>query len=546
MEEDNNKKNQGESGHHGHPHRPIDDVSEETYSWWKKNYVLIKKTRIKTWRGVFVLAFIIGAAVALIWTISTNIHQFLKAEGETATMKLSVSAEPIIVGSEFAVDITLDSESEVVAARAIVEYSAEDMELVGCSTANSAFFVSEESCLATRAESFRIVNNDSPGIFDITVAKPTPGTSSTGLVVARLTFRALRVTTSPSSINLAFNHVSGQENYTDSDVILNDRKGTDILNTATGVLVTIGSAICNDWTPSDWSVCQSGNMFEGFDGYRTRTIVQSLPENCVGGTPTIPLVEGCDYVPPVNPVCVPTSYGYSDWSACQVTNIRTRTVTASAPPGCDQSNAVTLETCQYVDPSDPKVIGGEDIDIDDPKIKVGEGDRVKLKKDKKFYSKEKKFSFKGKISGLEGGSIKAYVDGDLDEEVKLNSKGEWKYSKKGKEGKTYKVKFVYFNSKAQEVEDSAKYEIKVDTKGPEFTDLPLALNKRAGSKIWWKAEDNNGIDHFTVEFSGKKKETKDASFIIPANTPRGMHWMVVKAFDKAGNTEIRRVLIKVR
>lgn len=549
--EDDNKKNSGGSGRHGHSQRPIDDVSEETYSWWKKNYVLIKKTRIRTWKGVFLLAFIIGAAVALIWTISTNIHQFLKAEGETATMAIAIKDEvtPILVGDEFAVDITLDTASNIVAARAIVNYDPADLQLVGCSTdaESTAFVATAESCLETLAESFRIVDNNTPGVFDITLAKPNPGvTGDTGIMVATLTFKALRVAAS-SSLSLTFDHQSGVENYVDSDVILNDSKGTDILISTTPATFAIGSAICNEWVPSsDWGVCQSGNMFEGFDGYHTRTI-RALPENCVGGVPTISTVEGCDYEPPVNPVCNPSSYAYSDWSECQVTNTRTRTITASAPSGCDQSNAEpTLESCQYIDPDDGDPTNGEDIDIDAPKIKVSGGDRVKLKKDKKFYSKERKFSFKGKISGLEGGSVKAYVDGDLDEEIKLNSKGEWKYSKKGKEGKTYKIKFAYFNSKGQEVDDSSKYEVKVDTKKPKFTDLPLALNKTAGAKIWWKAEDNNKIDHFRIEFNGRKKEIKSYSFIVPANTPRGMHWLVVKAYDKAGNTATRRVLVRVR
>lgn len=545
MSEDN-KKHSGGSGHQGHSQRPIDDVSAETYSWWKKNYVLIKKARVRTWQGVFLLAFIIGAAVALIWTISTNIHQFLKAEGETATMRLS-TVESVVVNETFAVHITVDAgANHIVAARAMVNYDANDLELTDCSTVDSAFYDSAESCLATSANEFRIVNNETPGVFDITVAKPTPGVTDNGRMVATLTFKAKRVT-SQSNISLAFSDVAGEDNYTDSDVILDDRKGTDILISVIPDAVAIGSALCtaSSYSYSEFGACQTGGTFTGFNGYRTRIITGQIPADCVAGVLPEPLEEGCNIIDPPKTLCDSTRYVYTAWGACQVTNSRTRAVTASSPTGCDQRNAVTSEACIYPN-LPPVVIDPQGHKVDAPKIKVGDGERIKLKSSKKFYSKEEKFSFKGKIEGLAGGTIKAYVDGDLDKEIKLNNKGEWSFSKKGKNGKTYGIKFVYFNSTGQEVDDSSKYEVEVDTKDPEFTDLPLALNKRPGSKVWWTAEDNHKLDSFKVEFNGKEKEMKDPSFVIPANTPKGMHWMVVKAYDKAGNKEIRRVLIRIR
>lgn len=441
MIDDNDKKN----NHHGDSKRPIDDVSSETYSWWKKNYVLIKKTKIRTWKGVFLLAFIVGAAVALIWTVSINIHQFLKAEGETASMKLDPASIPVQKDAEFDVDVVLDTKNNnVVVARAIINYDKDVLQLVRYNTNESAF-ASGNSCMTTAPnESCRIVKDSVPGTFEITLAKPSPGVKDSSVVVATLTFKALKetVANSSSAISLNFNTAAavGTE-YADSDAILDNSKGTDILTTVSGALVAVS------------------------------------------------------ITPP--------------------------------PP-----------------PEPPIPIAGED--VESPKIKIGDKKSVKIKASKKFYSKDARFAFKGKISGLAGGKVKAFVDGDLDKEIVIGSNGEWKFSKKGKNNKTYNVEFKYYNTAGQEVDDSSEYEIKIDTSDPEFTDLPLALNKIPGTKVWWKAEDNSKIDHFTYEFLGKKVKTEKDSFIIPAKTPRGMHWLVVNVFDKAGNKETRRVLIRVR
>ncbi|HRY82152.1 MAG TPA: hypothetical protein P5232_00385 [Candidatus Moranbacteria bacterium] len=59
--------------------RPIDVSAQKTYSWWTKTYVFIKKTEIKTWQGVFALAFISGAAAAIIWSVSAEWSLFSKA-----------------------------------------------------------------------------------------------------------------------------------------------------------------------------------------------------------------------------------------------------------------------------------------------------------------------------------------------------------------------------------------------------------------------------------------------------------------------------------
>lgn len=61
--------------------RPIDEAAQETLSWWDKSFVFIKKTQVKTWQAVFITAFVAGAAVTLVWTVSNDYHPFSRAAG---------------------------------------------------------------------------------------------------------------------------------------------------------------------------------------------------------------------------------------------------------------------------------------------------------------------------------------------------------------------------------------------------------------------------------------------------------------------------------
>jgi len=186
-----------------------------------------------------------------------------------------------------------------------------------------------------------------------------------------------------------------------------------------------------------------------------------------------------------------------------------------------------------------------DVEVEKPKIKIG-GKKFSLSKSKKLYSKKKKVSFKSKSEYIENGKVEVYVNGKKKKEIKVSDDGKWKYKFKSKKNKTYKVKFKYYNSNGENIDNSKTYKIKIDTKKPKFTDLPLVLNKNAGDKIWWKAEDNDKIDYYKYRFDGKKKKTKKDSFVIPSKTSSGLHWLEVRVYDKAGNKETRRVLIRVK
>ncbi len=228
------------------PERIIDKKVEKAYSWWGEAFVAIKKTKIKTWQGVFILAFVAGTLATLIMNVAINIQTETNASGETATMALNPSAITVSQGETFTVDVIIDTNNnDVVATRAIVNYDTGNFTLTGWDTSNSAFSAGN-SCVYNN-KPCEIVNNDTTnGNISITLSKPTPGVNTSSGVIATLTFQAT-ASAQTDNITLSFN---GQGDYTDSDIILDgsgdDGMGTDILSGVTNATVTVGTA---DTTP---------------------------------------------------------------------------------------------------------------------------------------------------------------------------------------------------------------------------------------------------------------------------------------------------------
>ncbi len=224
--------------------------------------------------------------------------------------------------------------------------------------------------------------------------------------------------------------------------------------------------------------------------------------------------------------------------------------------GSDNANAsdfsisFSVSNEVVVDDEEAEVVQDDtDIDVDKPKFKSSSSEEsMKAVSSKKMYSKDKKFSFKGDVDGLSGGRVVAYVDGDEYDDTDVKN-GEWKISIKTKKSNTYEIKFKFYDASGNEIDESLKYEVKVDTEDPDVYDLPAFLTKSKGEKLWWKAKDNNKIDHYKYSFiSGplKGKETKSSSMNIPTNAPSGVYTMRLTAYDKAGNKDTKYVVLRVR
>jgi hypothetical protein len=293
-----------------------------------------------------------------------------------------------------------------------------------------------------------------------------------------------------------------------------------------------GATTCTSFTYSGWAECQPNDT-------QTRTVASSLPGGCSGGNPV--LSQSCSYVAPITNC---SSFVYSAWETCDNDGIQARSVISGSPEGCTGGSPVLEQDCIPGGDSDPDPV--EITDKDRP-IKV-EGDKKNFGKKSSFYSDDKSVSFQGGNSDIANGKVKILEDGDVKKEITVGADGNWKSSYKVKKDGSYKFKVAYFDSNGAQVAESSEQKVKVDTTDPKFTDLPLALSKKRGEKIWWKAEDEDDgkIDHFEVSFRGKKKETEKYSFNVPADAPRGLHILKVRIFDKAGNTTTRRVTILVK
>lgn len=54
--------------------READQLVGEVQSWWGRSFVFIRKTKIRTWKGVAILAFVAGVAAAIVWLVSFNVQ----------------------------------------------------------------------------------------------------------------------------------------------------------------------------------------------------------------------------------------------------------------------------------------------------------------------------------------------------------------------------------------------------------------------------------------------------------------------------------------
>lgn len=87
--------------------------------------------------------------------------------------------------------------------------------------------------------------------------------------------------------------------------------------------------VCTDWDYSDWGKC--------IDNQRIRTILNSRPAGCMGGSPTS--TQPCQ-------TCL--TFYYSAWSDC-IDGRQSRVVVGSLPERCLDGNPVTSRLCEQED-----------------------------------------------------------------------------------------------------------------------------------------------------------------------------------------------------
>jgi hypothetical protein len=214
--------------------RPIDALATQSYSWLGKKFVLIKKARVRTWKGVFLLAFVAGIASTAMMLAYFDLETMSSADtvvslalqnSNNGTNSVSLSA----AADTFSLDIILNTaEKKAVVVRALVNYNPAVFEFQNLDTTESMFNNGLDCSDAQHPNRpcEIITNNSQTGQLDIVMAMPSPGVITTAGTVATLNFKVIGSRAQNSNITLGF---VGAGNYNDSDVIVDDGLGTDIL-----------------------------------------------------------------------------------------------------------------------------------------------------------------------------------------------------------------------------------------------------------------------------------------------------------------------------
>lgn len=167
--------------------------------------------------------------------------------------------------------------------------------------------------------------------------------------------------------------------------------------------------------------------------------------------------------------------------------------------------------------------------------------------EKKNYIGNDKVKFKGELKGAANGKvIIKYKGADKGEEVvEIDNNGDWSKKVKFDRNGDYRVKFIFFDKDNQELGKKGYYQINIDNKDPKIEDLPARVSKHNGDKVWWNAVDKEKIDEYKYYFNGKKIKTKNQFFYISQGTPKGEYLLEIRAYDKAGNKDIKNMWVKV-
>lgn len=181
----------------------------------------------------------------------------------------------------------------------------------------------------------------------------------------------------------------------------------------------------------------------------------------------------------------------------------------------------------------------------DHNVSVGDEKGSFTKGGTEIFSNDDKVKFHAEDASLAGYGVEILSGSDVVATTTADADGKWSVNVKVKSKKSSSKKYsIRYTDLSGESFFSKSITVRTDTKDPEFTDLPVKLRKRAGEKIWWTATDDDRVEKYVVTFNGKTKHTEKKSFLVPTVKP-GVYGLSVKAFDRSGNTAIRKVEITI-
>lgn len=222
--------------------REVDLIAKDVQSFWEKTYVFINKTHIRTWKGVFLIAFISGAIAALFWTVSLRVHTKSGAQEKSAILSLVSGDENVKTDDPFNVDVMIDTrDNQVAATMVVVKYNPQEFKLEFWDTDDSVFH-QEEGCVYSGKPCESVENRTAAGEIYIKMAKSKERVNTSSGKVANLVFRALKPTHPDSSnINIDFDS-SGI--YQAPGIFLGRKIPGNILSGVENATVNVSSQSC--------------------------------------------------------------------------------------------------------------------------------------------------------------------------------------------------------------------------------------------------------------------------------------------------------------
>jgi len=542
--------------------REVDVLAGETLSRLNRGWQFMRKTKIKTWQAICIIAFVAGLSTAFLVSVALRIQTMSDAAGGA---NLGLTLDETVVGNSvmkddiFNVDINLRTNSnKVVVVKAILNYDPAVFQYQSVNTQAGAFSISP--CGLSYTVLCAIVDNDSAnGKLSITVSKPSPGVNDDMAVVATVSFKALKLT-APNASSISIDYSGSADDYTDSDVIPEgDGSAGDILRGPgdgfdwVDTLSIMVNQYCDSVVPSGRDpVCQvdpsSADPTKGIlipdlivtpenctmtaeqeqqyatqtpcdlpectytcgeygttcnpdnrsslGGYFTRECVLDNTDPCYGEPVT---QEEC--TPPDTDFCTKVEYS-STWSDCQ------GKPNSSDPHDGQQTRTVTTEPKDCTIPTEKTEPTVRSCAVPDCTYTYKWSDYCHSDGNQNAtVSSSPAFCVPGNpVLKRSCGKNDSRDDDDKDKDKKKSS----------------------------------------DKKKPDIS-IPAFLNKIRGAKIWWTGTDNKGVKYYRYKFNSKDYvKTTKSYFNIPSSTPKGIYILRIRAYDKAGNSRLKMVTIRVR
>ena len=207
--------------------------------------------------------FVLSLCLALISLMAICVGCTVIA-GASAGLYLSPATKTVNIGDTFNVDVLVNtSGQDVVVVTAYLHYDPTKLEVVSINTSNSVFTMEIEKTA-----------DPSTGEIKVTLVKPTPGVNTAGGNVATINFKAL-AQASPTNVTFV---MTTPGDTGDSDIILDDGKGTDILGSIKNGAYFIGG---EEQLKAELSLSPSTKTVNVGDSFSVDVLVNTNGQNVV-------------------------------------------------------------------------------------------------------------------------------------------------------------------------------------------------------------------------------------------------------------------------